>query len=158
MSSKGKKSTTLDPSANPFQTLGEASPDPLSIAGGPRPSVVVELQAPAPSLFTDGTPPMSTGAAARSIFSTADPPTAKRPRSDTSYLPGFPSFNFLTNKKTITSDWVERFALGAAAQENPTMYTLITTIAGFFTEIQYDYLTRDQTAEVHYTWLERDCA
>ena len=158
MSSKDKKITTLDPSANPFQTLGEASPDPLSVAVGPRPSVLVESRAPTPSLFTAGAATMSTGAAASSIFSTANPPTAKRPHSDTSYLPGFPTFNFLTNKETITSYWVERFASAAAAQENPTMDTLVTTIAGFFTEIQYDYLTRAQSAEVHYTRLERERA
>ena len=138
MASKGKKNTTLDPSANPFQTMAEASPGPLSVPGVPRPSVVVESQAPTPSLFVASTPPISTGAAASSIFSTAYPPTAKRPRSDTSYLPGFPTFNFLTNKETITSYWVEGFASAAAAQENPTMDTLVTTIAGFFTEIQYD--------------------
>ena len=40
------KNTTLDPSANPFQALGEASPDPLSVAGGPRSFVVVESWAP----------------------------------------------------------------------------------------------------------------
>ena len=168
MSFKDKKNTTLDPSANPFQTLGEASPDPLSMAGGPRPSIVVESRAPTPSLFTAGTAPMSTGAAPRSIFSTANPPTAnpptanpptaKHPRSDTSYLPGFPAFNFLTNTETIMSYWVERFASVAAAQDNYTMDTLVKTIAGFFTEIQYDYLTRAQTAEVHYTRLERECA
>ena len=158
MSSKDKKNTTLDPSANPFQTLGEASSDPLSMAGGPRPSVVVESRVPTPSLFTAGAAPMSTAAAASSIFSTANPPTAKRPHSDTSYLPCYPAFNFLTNKETITSYWVGHFALAAAAQENPTMDTIVTTIAGFFTEIKYDYLTRAQTAEVHYTQLERDCA
>ena len=96
------------------------------------------------------------GAAASSIFSTANPPgpTAKRLRSDTSYLPGFPAFNFLTKKETITSYWVRGFASVAAAQENPTMDTLVTTIAGFFTEIQYDYLTKAQTAEVHNTRCE----
>ena len=157
MPSKGKN-TTLNPSANPFQVLGEASPDPLSMAGGPRPSVVVESWAPTHSLFAAGATPMTTGAAAGSIFSTANPPTAKCPRRDTSYLPGFPAFNFLTNKETITSYWVGCFALAAAAQENPTMDTLVTTIAGFFTEIQYDYLTRAQAAEVHCTQLERECA
>ena len=101
---------------------------------------------------------MTTGAAASNLFSTANPPTAKRARSDTSYLPGIPAFNFLTNKETITSYWVGRFASAVAAQENPTMDTLVTTIAGFFTEIQYDYLTRAQTAEVHYTRLGRDCS
>ena len=148
---------TTDPSANPFQPLGEASPDPLSMAGGPRPPVVVQLQAPTPSLFSAGTAPMTTAAAA-SIFATANPPTSKRLRSDTSYLPGFPSFNFLTNKETITSYWVGRFVSAAAAQENPTMDTIVTTIAGFFTEIQYDYRTRAQTAKVHYTRQERDGA
>ena len=158
MSSKDKKNTILDPSANPFQTLGEASADPLSMAGGPRPSVVVESRATTPSLFTAGAAPMSTGAAASSIISTANPLTPKRPRSDTSYLPGFPAFKFLTNKETITSYWFGRFASAAAAQENPTMDTIVTTIAGFFMDIQYNYLTRAQTVEVHYTWLERDCA
>ena len=157
MPPKGKKNTTLDPSAHPFQALGEASPDPLSVAGGPRPPVVVESQAPTPSLFSAGTAPMTTGAAASSIFSTANPLTAKSPRSGTSYLTGFPAFNFLTNKETITSYWIGRFSSAAAAQENPTMDTLVTTIAGFFTEIQYDYLTRAQAGEVHYTQLERDC-
>ena len=153
MPSKGKKNTTLDPSANPFQALGEASPDPLSVVGGPRPHVVVESWAPTPSLFSAGATPMTMGAAASSIFS-----TAKRPRSDTSYLPGFPAFSILTNKETITSYWVGPFASAAAAQENLTMDTLVTTIAGFFTEIQYNYLTRAQTADVHYTRLERDCS
>ena len=157
MPSKGKKNTTLNPSANPIQALGEASPDPLSVAGGPRPPVMVESWAPTPSLFSASAAPMTTGAAASSLFSTANPPTAKRPRSDTSYLPGFPAFNFLTNKETIMSYWVGCFASATAAQENPTMDTLITTIAGFFTEIQYDYLTRAQAAEVHDTQLERDC-
>ena len=103
MPPKGKKNTTVNPSANPFQALGEAFPDPLSVVGGPRPPVVVESRAPSPSLFSAGTAPMTTGAAASSIFSAANPPTAKRQRSDTSYLPGFPAFNFLTNKETITS-------------------------------------------------------
>ena len=155
MSSKGKKNTTLDPSANPFQTLGEASPDPLSVAGGPKPAVVVELRAPTPSLFTAGAAPMSTGAAASSIFSTVNNPTAKRPHSDTSYLPSFPTFNFLTNKETITSYWLGRFPSAAAAQENPTMDTLVTTIAGFFTEIQYDYLTRASSVSVTTTAKEK---
>ena len=158
MPSKGKKNTTLDPSANPFQALGEASPDPLSVAGGPRPPVVVESWAPTPTLYYAGTAPITTGAAASSLFSTANPPKAKRPCSDTSYLPGFPAFNFLTNKETITSYWVGLFASAAAAQENPTMDTLVTTTAGFFTEIQYDDLTRAQAAEAHYTRLERDCS
>ena len=77
MPPKGKKNTTLDPSANPFQALGKDSPDPLSMAGGPGPPVVVESRAPTPSLFTAGAAPMTTGAAASSIFSTANPPTAK---------------------------------------------------------------------------------
>ena len=158
MPSKGKKNTTLDPSANPFQALGEASPDLLSMAGGPRSPVVVESWAPTPSLFSAGTGPITMGAAASSIFSTANPPTAKHPHSDTSYFPGFPAFNFLTNTETIKSYWVGRFASAAAAQENPTMDTLVTTIARFFTEIQYDYLTRAKAAEVHCTWLERDCS
>ena len=158
MPSKGQKNTNLDPSANPFQALGEASPDPLSVAGGPRLPAVVESRAPTPSLFSAGAAPMTTGAAASSIFSTANPLIAKCPRSDTSYLPGFPAFNFLTNKETITSYWVGRCASAAAAQENTTMVTLVTTIAGFFTEIEYDYLTRAQAAEAHYTRLERDCS
>ena len=151
MPSRGKKNTTLDPAANLFQALGEASPDPLSMAGGPRPPVVVELLVPTPSLFSAGAALMTTAAATSSIFPTANPPTAKRLCSHTSYLPGFPSFNFHTNKETIPSYWVGCFASAAAAQENPTMDTLVTTIAGFFTEIQYDYLTRAQTAEVQYT-------
>ena len=158
MPPKGKKNTTIDPSANPFQALGEPSPDPLSVVGGPRLPVVVESRASTPLLFSAGTAPMTTGAAASTLFSTANPPTAKRLCSDTSYLPGFPAFNFLTNKETITSYWVERFASAVAAQENPTRDTLVTTIAGFFTEIQYDYLTRAQAEEVHYTRLERDCS
>ena len=39
---RARKNITPDPSANPFEGFGEASPDPLSVAGGPRPSVVVE--------------------------------------------------------------------------------------------------------------------
>ena len=136
MPSKGKKNTTPDPSANPFQALGEASPDPLSMTGGPRPFVVVESRAPTPSLFGAGPTPSFTGAAASSLFSTANPPTAKRPRSDTSYLPGFTSE---TDPKTY---WVQRFAAAAAAQENPSMDALVTTIAGFLAEIQADYLAQ----------------
>ena len=74
MPSKGKKNTTLDPSANPLQALGGASPDPLSMAGGPRPPVVVESRAPTSSLFPAGAAPLTTAAAASSIFSTANPP------------------------------------------------------------------------------------
>ena len=58
MVSRARKNTTLDPSANPSQALGEASPDPLHITGGPRPSVVVESRAPTPSLFGTGPSPL----------------------------------------------------------------------------------------------------
>ena len=119
MPPKGKKNTALDPSANPFQVLGEASPDPLSVAGGPRPPVVVESRAPTPSLFSAGTAPMTTGAAASHIFSTANPPTAKRQCRDTSYLPCFPAFNFLTNKETITSYWVGALRFGGGSTGKP---------------------------------------
>ena len=136
MPSKGKKNTTLDPSANSFQALGEASPDPLSRMGGPRPSVVVESRASTPSLFGAGVTPSFTGAAASNLFSTANPPTAIRPRSDTTYLPGF------TSETDPKSYWIQRFAAAAAAQENPSMDTLVTTIAGFLAEIQADYLAQ----------------
>ena len=127
------KNTTLDPSANPFQTLGEASPDPLSVAGGPRPSVVVESRAPTPSLFGASPSPFIGGGVGPIPFA-ANPPTAKRPRSDTTYLPGF------TSETDPKSYWVQRFTAAAAARENPNMDTLVTTIAGFLAEIQADYL------------------
>ena len=123
MPPKGKKNTTLDPSANPFQALGETSPDPLSRTGGPRPSVMVESRAPTPSLFGAGATPSFTGAAASSLFSTANPPTAKSPRSDTTYLPGF------TSEMDPKSYWIQWFAAAAAAKETPSMDTLVTTIA-----------------------------
>ena len=65
-------------------------------------------------------------------------PTAKRPRSDTSYLPGF------TSETDPKSYWIQRFAAAATAQENPSMDTLITTIAGFLAEIQGDYLAQTE--------------
>ena len=132
---RARKNTTLDPSANPFQALGEASPDPLSMAGGPRPSVVVESRVPTPSLFGASPSPFTGGGAGPSPFA-ANPPTAKRQRSDTSYLPGF------TNETDPKSYWVQRFAAAAAAQENPSMNALVTTIAGFLAEIQADYLAQ----------------
>ena len=132
---RARKNTTLDPSANPFQTLGEASPDPLSVAGGPRPSVVVESRAPTPSLFGASPSPFIGGGVGPIPFA-ANPPTAKRPRSDNTYLPGF------TSETDPKSYWVQRFTAAAAAQENPNMDTLVTTIAGFLAEIQADYLAR----------------
>ena len=135
MAPRAHKNTTRDPSANPFQALGEASPDPLSVAGGPRPSVVVESRAPTPSLFGASTSPF-TGVGAGSLPFAANPPTAKRSRSDTSYPPGF------TSKTDPKSYWVERFAAAAAAKENPSMDALVTTIAGFLAEIQADYLAQ----------------
>ena len=147
MPPKGKKNTTIDPSASPFQALGEASPDPLSMTGGPRPSVVVELQAPTPSLFGARASPSFTGAAASSLFSTANPLTAKRPRSDTTYLPGF------TSKTDPKSYWIQRFAAPAAAQENPSMDTHVTTIARFLADIQADYLAQTDKlrSDIEYT-------
>ena len=132
---RARKNTTLDPSANPFQALGEASPDPLSVAGGPRPSVVVESRAPTPSLFGASPSPL-TGGGAGPLLLAGNPPTAKRPHSDTSYLPGF------TSETDPKSYWVQRFAAAAAAQENPSMDALVTTIAGFLAEIQADYLAQ----------------
>ena len=132
---RAHKNTTLDHSANPFETLGEASPDPLSVAGGPRPPVVVESRAPTPSLF-GASPSPFTGEGVGPIPLAANPPAAKRPRSDTTYLPGF------TSETDPKSYWVQRFASSAAAQENPNMDTLVTTIAGFLAEIQADYLAR----------------
>ena len=132
---RARKNTTLDPSANPFQALGEASPDPLSVAGGPRPPVVVELRAPTPSLF-GASPSPFTGREAGPLPLAANPPTAKHPCSDTSYLPGF------TSDTDPKSYWVQRFAAAAAAQENPSMDVLVTTIAGFLAEIQANYLAR----------------
>ena len=132
---RARKNTTLDPSANPFQTLGEASPDPLSIAGGPRPSFVVESRAPTPSLF-GASPSPFVGGGAGSLPFAANTPTAKRSCSDTTYLPGF------TSETDPKSYWVQRFAAAAAAQENPSMDALVTTIAGFLAEIQPDYLAR----------------
>ena len=111
---RARKNTTLDPSANPFQALGEASPDTLSVAGGPRPSVVVESWAPTPSLF-GASPSPFLGGGIGPIPLVANPPTAKCPRSDTTYLPGF------TNETDPKSYWVQRFAAAAAAQENPNM-------------------------------------
>ena len=147
MPSKGRKNTTLDPSANPFQALGEAPPDPLSVTGGPRPSVVVELRAPTPSLFGAGVTPSFTGAAASSLFSTANPPTAKRPHSDTTYLPGF------TSETDPKSYWIQRFVAAAATQENPSMDNLVTTIAGLLAEIQADYLAQTDKlrSDIEYT-------
>ena len=130
---RARKNTTLDPSANPFRALGEASPDLLSMAGGPRPPVVVESRTP--SLF-GASPSPFTGEGAGPLPFAANPPTAKHPRSDTSYLPGF------TSESDPKSYWVQRFAAAAAAQENPSMDALITTIAGFLAEIQADYLAR----------------
>ena len=132
---RARKNTTLDPSANPFQALGEASPDPLSVAGGPRPSVVVESRAPTPSLFGASPSPFTGGGAGPLPFA-ANPPTAKRLRSDTSYLPGF------TSETDPKAYWVQRFAAAAATQENPSMDALVTTIAGFLAEIQADYLAQ----------------
>ena len=130
-----RKNTTLDPSANPFQALGEASPDPLSVAGGPRPSVVVESRAPTPSLCGASPSPFTGGGAGPLPFA-ANPPTAKRPRRDTSNLPGF------TIETDPKSYWVQRFAAAAAAQENASMDALVTTIAEFLAEIQADYLAQ----------------
>ena len=130
-----RKNTTLNPSANPFQALGEASPDPLSVAGGPRPPIVVESRAPTPLLFGASPSPFTGGGAGPLPFA-ANPPTEKRPCSNTSYLPGF------TSKTDPKSYWVQLFAAAAAAQENPNMDTLVTTIAGFLAEIQADYLTQ----------------
>ena len=100
--------TTLNPSANPFQALGEASPNPLSVAGGPRPSLVIESRAPRPLLF-GASPSPFTGGGADPLPFTANPPTVKRPRSDTSYLPGF------TSETDPKGYWVQRFAAAAAA-------------------------------------------
>ena len=132
---RARKNTTLDPSANPSQGLGEASPDPQSITGGPRASVVVESRAPTPSLFGTGPCPFTGGGTGTYPFA-ANPPSAKRPRSDTTYLPGF------TSETDPKSYWVQRFAAAAAAQENRSINTLVTTIAGFLAEIQADYLAR----------------
>ena len=130
---RARKNITLDPSANPPQGLGEASPDPLSITGGTRPSVVVESRAPTPSLFGTG-PSTFTGGGTGAYPFAANSPTAKRPRSDTTYLPGF------TSETDPKSYWVQRFAAAAATEENPSMDTLVTTISGFLAEIQADYL------------------
>ena len=129
------KNTTLDPSANPFQALGEASPDPLSVVGGPRPSVVVESRAPTPSLFGASPSPFTGGGAGPLPFA-ANPPTAKHLRSDTSYLPGF------TSETDPKSYWVQRFAAAAATQENPSMDALVTMIARFLAEIKANYLAQ----------------
>ena len=109
---RARKNTTLDPSANPFQALGEASPDPLSMAGGPRPSVVVESRAPTPSLFGASPSPFTGGGVGPLPFA-ANPPTAKRPRSDTSYLPGFKSSVSVTTtvKEKTTSNFAPSFFL-----------------------------------------------
>ena len=132
---RASKNTTLNPSANPFQALGKASPDPLSVAGCPRPSVVVESRAPTPSLF-GASPSPFTGGGAGPLPLAANPPTAKRPRSDTSYLPGF------TSETDPKSYWVQQFAAAAATQENPSMDALVITIAGFLAEIQAVYLAQ----------------
>ena len=66
----------------------------------------------------------------------ANHPTAKRPCSDTSYLPGF------TSETDPKSYWVQQFAAAPAAQENPSLDALVTTIAGFLAEIQADYLAQ----------------
>ena len=132
---RARENTTLDPSANPFQALGEAFPDPLSVAGGHRRSVVVESRAPTPSLL-GASPSPFTGRGAGPLPFAANPPTAKRPRSDTSYLPGF------TSETDPKSYWVQRFAAAAAAQENPGMDALVTTIAGFLAEIQANLVPR----------------
>ena len=115
--------------------MGEASPDPLSVAGGPRPSVVVESRAPTPSLSVASHSPFTGGGAGPLPFA-ANPPTAKRPRRDTSYLPGF------TGERDPKSYWVQRFAAEAAAHENPSMDALVTTIARFLAEIQANYLAQ----------------
>ena len=143
---RARKNTTLDPSANPSQGLGEASPDPLSLTGGPRPSVVVESRAPTPSLFGTGPSPFTGGGTGTYPFA-ANPPTAKRPRSDNTYLPEF------TSETDPKSYWVQRFSAAAAAQENPSMDTLVTTIAGFLAEIQADYLARTDKlrSDIEYT-------
>ena len=143
---RARKNTTLDPSANPFQALGEASPDPLSMAGGPRPSVVFESRAPTPSLFGASPSPFIGREAGHILFAT-NPPTAKHPCSDTTYLPGF------TSETDPKSYWVQRFAGAAAAQENPNIDTLVTTIAGFLAEIQADYLARTHKVQsaIEYT-------
>ena len=132
---RARKKTTLDPSANPFQALAEASPDPLCMVGGPRPSVVVELRAPTPSLFGASPSPFTGGGAGPLPFA-ANPPRAKRPRSDTCYLPGF------TSETDPKADWVQQFAAAAAAQENSSMDALVTTIVGFLAEIQADDLAQ----------------
>ena len=143
---RARKNTTLDPSANPPQRLKEASPDPLSVTGGPRPSVVVESRAPTPSLFGTGPSPFTGGGNVTYPFA-ANPPKGKRPRSDTTYLPRF------TSETDLTSYWVQRFAAAAAAQENPSTDTLVTTIAGFLAEIQADYLawTDKLPSDIEYT-------
>ena len=64
------------------------------------------------------------------------PPTAKRPRSDTSYLPGF------TSETDPKPYWVQRFTAVAATQENPNVDTLVTTITRFLAEIQAGYLAQ----------------
>ena len=146
------KNTTFDPSANPSQALREASPDPLTMAGGPRPSVGVESQAPTPLLFGTGSSPFTGGGTGTYPFA-ANTPTAKRPRSNTTYLPGF------TSERDPKSYWVQRFAAAAAAQEHPSMDTLITTIAGFHAEIQADYLARTDKlrSDVKYTEFSGRC-
>ena len=143
---RARKNTTLDLSAKPPQRLGEASPDPLSITGGPRPSVVVESRAPTASLFGTGPSPFTGGGTGTYPFAD-NPPTAKRPRRDITYLPRF------TSETDPTSYWVQRFAAVAVAQENPSMDTSVTTIAGFLGEIQADYLARTDKlrSDVEYT-------
>ena len=139
---RARKNTTL----NPSQGLGEASPDPFSIMGGPRPSVVVESRAPTPSLFRTGPSPFTGGGTGTYLFA-ANPPTAKCPHSDTTHLPGF------TSETDPKSYWVQQFAAAAAAQENPSMDTLVTTIARFLAEIQADYLARTDKlhSDIEYT-------
>ena len=143
---RARKNTPLDPSAHPSEVLGEASPDPLSITGGPRPSVVVESLAPTPSLFKTSHSPL-TGEGTGTYPLAANPPTAKRPGSDTTYIPGF------TSEKDPKSYWVQWFAAAAAAQENPSMDALVTTITGCLAEIQANYLARTDKlrSDIEYT-------
>ena len=149
---RARKNTTLDPSTNPPQGLGEASPDPFSMAGGPRPSVVVESRVLTPSLFGTGPSPF-TGRGTGTYPFEANPSTANRPHSDTTYVPGF------TSETDPKSYWVQWFAAAAAAQENPSMDTLVTTIARFLAEIQADYLARTDKlrADIEYTESSGRC-
>ena len=123
-----RKNTTLDPSGNPLEGLEEASPDPLSLTGGLRLSIVGESRAPTPSLFGNGPSPFTEGGTGTYPFA-ANPATAKRLRSDTTYLPGF------TSETDPKSYWVQRLAAAAAAQENHSIDTLVTAIAAFLAEI-----------------------